>query len=220
MTKRRAAKTGSPLPARLQAELREAIAKGYKYLKLKPGSPSKEMQHAMAAAIQELTSSALQTEPREETGKNELQFLPEGSQRAFEKYAKASRVDIKKLTAGMGLSFMCAFYDHYRGEGVRVDAEGDMLLYEWGETCDSRFQIAITRQFMKEPAEDDNISQLSLTFRFAPSSETASLGSGNRWCHSPTELQGFHNFILCSAPCRVLGKQVPEEIELRYVDGV
>ena len=54
MPAKKAAKTDSPLPPDLQAELKDYIARGYKYLKLKQGCPAKKVQEAIFAAIEEV----------------------------------------------------------------------------------------------------------------------------------------------------------------------
>ncbi len=51
MPKKKATKTDSPLPAEMQAELKDAIASAYKYLKLKPGCPAKKVQQALFDTI-------------------------------------------------------------------------------------------------------------------------------------------------------------------------
>ncbi len=52
--------------------------------------------------------------------------------------------------------------------------------YDWG--AGSHFELNITRQFIEADLRDDDaISQLSLTLRFAPSLSLDGLGAGNIW---------------------------------------
>jgi hypothetical protein len=80
--------------------------------------------------------------------------------------------------------------------------DGDMLLFQWG-THDwghgRHFELNITRQFIEQELQDDDaISQLSLTYKFAPTHEHEALGDGNRWCHCLTELDSLQAFALSS----------------------
>ena len=52
MPTKRTTKTDSPLPPELQAELKDAIKKAYKYLTLKPGCSAKKIQDAIFKAIE------------------------------------------------------------------------------------------------------------------------------------------------------------------------
>jgi hypothetical protein len=89
---------------------------------------------------------------------------------------------------------MFSFYRDVRADGCRLESDGDMLLFQWG-TYDwgkgEQFELDITRQLIPGPGEDEDIWQLHLTFRFASEEILRAQGAGDRWCHSPAELEGF-----------------------------
>src|SRR5262245_31541706 len=65
--------------------------------------------------------------------------------------------------------------------------------YDWGEG--ESFEFDITRQLILGAGEDENIFQLSLTFKFQPTVKLRQLGDGNRWCRSLEEVEEFRSFI-------------------------
>ena len=113
---------------------------------------------------------------------------------------------------------MTGFYREERAEGCAVDGDGDMLLYQWG-TYDwgegESFELDITRQLITG-GEDDDIFQLSLTFRFRPTAALRELGASNRWCHSPDELEDFRAFVHGSAAFLAVGHKVAPDVRLDY----
>jgi len=54
----------------------------------------------------------------------------------------------------------------------------------------------ITRQLILGPGEDEDIFQLSLTFKFQPTVALLQLGAGNRWRRSLEEVEEFRSFIV------------------------
>ena len=95
-----------------------------------------------------------------------------------------------------------------------------MLLFQWG-TYDfgdgPTFRYDITRQLIDEadPDDDGAIWQLSVTTHYAEALG-ASLGSGNRWCHSPNELPPFTTFIGQCPATKAVSSQRPVRVEVRY----
>ena len=95
---------------------------------------------------------------------------------------------------------MVRFYVDERADGVDIDQDGDMLLFQWG-TYDwgegPSFQYGIVRQLMPtdDDDDDDDIWQLSLTAHFAPADEARTLGDGERWCSSPDDVEEFLDFV-------------------------
>jgi len=119
----------------------------------------------------------------------------------------------------MGFAQMFAFYQSVSPEGCN-EADGDMLLFQWG-TYDwgsgAQFELNITRQFIEQELQDDDaISQLSLTFRFAPTPERKILGEGNRWCGGPTELQEFRAFTFSSPAFTTVAEQQAVAVEISH----
>lgn len=97
-------------------------------------------------------------------------------------------------------STIAAFFDFYRderAEGCDVHDDADMLLFDWG-TYDwgdgEHFGLSLARQLIYG-ADDENIWQLKLTYAFQPTDAFRSLGSENRWCASPEELNSFRQDV-------------------------
>ena len=76
-----------------------------------------------------------------------------------------------------------------------------MLLFQWG-TYDwgqgEHFELDLTRQLTwidRDVSPDADIWQLSLTFMFPTIETLRGLGSGNKWCASPAEVDDFNAFV-------------------------
>ena len=123
----------------------------------------------------------------------------------FECFADAKGKKISDLSPRDAVELMAGFYSAFRSEECDLEADGDMLLfqwgvYDWGEG--EMFEFNITRQFMfpmvfeedGEKWEEDSIWQLSLTCKCVPSESLRNLGANNRWCSSPDELVEFLRF--------------------------
>ena len=67
-------------------------------------------------------------------------------------------------------------------------------------------EIYIPRQFIEQGVEedDDEMSQLSLTYRYEPTPGREALGEGNRWCNGVGQLAAFRSFDLSCASCVAL----------------
>ncbi len=122
------------------------------------------------------------------------------------------------LSPAEGIQLMLDFYREVRFDGCPLEEDGDMLLFQWGLEGEGRqreFQCDISRQFIEaEVSEDDTISQLSLTFHFAPSAALLALKEGNRWCSLPDELAGFEAFITASKVYRAVEHLQPARVTL------
>jgi hypothetical protein len=64
--------------------------------------------------------------------------------------------------------------------------------------------------------EDEDVFQLSLTFRFQPTAALRQFGSGDRWCQSLDEIEGLRAFVYSSAPFIAVGHEVADGVELGY----
>jgi hypothetical protein len=137
----------------------------------------------------------------------------------FQRFLQTRDTDMRTLSPPTGLEAMLAFYRDVRADGCDLEQNGDMLLYQWG-THDwgqgPHFELDITRQLILEPGEDENIWQLSLTFTFPPSDSLQALGSGNRWCPSPTELRSFETFVRAHAVYAAVGKRSDSGVDIRF----
>lgn len=93
-----------------------------------------------------------------------------------------------------------AFFDFYRDEraiGCEVSDDADMLLFEWGtfERGDGEhFELGLARQLIFG-ADDQKAWQLKLTYAFQPTEMLRGLGSENRWCGSPGDLDSFRQEV-------------------------
>lgn len=124
---------------------------------------------------------------------------------------------LSSLSPADGNALMVAFYQDERADGCEIDEEGDMLLYQWG--CydwgqGESFEFNITRQFMDAAGEDEEIRQLSLTFKFKPRDSLRKLGDGNRWCNSPDQISEFRSFIEASAAYKAVLKVKEAKVAL------
>jgi len=136
----------------------------------------------------------------------------------MDRIAKANRA-LATLKVSDGIALMLNFYQDERVEGCEVD-DSDMLLYQWG-TYDwgkgaAAYEVDITRQLIGPGFEDEDIFQLSLTFKFAPTIELRAVENGNRWCPRPEEVESFRDFIHNSPAFQAVVDQVPQSIVLMY----
>jgi hypothetical protein len=130
---------------------------------------------------------------------------------------KPKAAQLSSLSPADGIALMLTFYQDERADGCEIDEDGDMLLYQWG--CydwgqGESFDFNIIRQFMDAAGEDEEIRQLSLTFKFEPSDSLRKLADGNRWCSSPDGVGEFRSFIESSAAYKTVANAKPTEVAL------
>lgn len=137
----------------------------------------------------------------------------------FEAFLASRGEVVALLTPRRGIEAMLAFYGDVRAMDCDLDNDGDMLLFQWG-TYDVgsgvHFRVDITRQFIGQGAEDDDIWQLHLTFELDPTDEHAALGSGDRWCHSPSELGDFASHVRSHPAIASVGARSDALITMDY----
>ena len=121
---------------------------------------------------------------------------------------------LKTLEPATGIDLMLGYYRDERADGCVIEEDGDMLLVQWGDFDEGVFEFDITRQFIDEEAEDENIRQLSLTFAFKQTDALRKIVEGNRWCHSPMEIAEFRAFILASAVFSAVSQLTPKRVFL------
>jgi hypothetical protein len=147
-------------------------------------------------------------------GKSDALLKHKKSRQGFELYLAKRALLIKGLRPAQGADAMCDFY-----RDVRAAANSDMLLYQWG-TYDwgqgLNFELDITRQFIVGAGEDEDIWQLQLTFRLAPSGDLGALGKGDRWCKTPVDLDAFSEFVRTSAAYLAVGTRDDAVVSLDY----
>ena len=122
-------------------------------------------------------------------------------------------------TPRAGVQRMCSYYRDLRSDDVDLEHQGDMLLFQWG-TYDwgrgKHFKVDITRQLIRGGGDDENIWQLHLTYYFLPSDALSALGSGNRWCKTPSELPAFEVFLAGHPAMEALGSREDGQVNLGY----
>ena len=133
----------------------------------------------------------------------------------FERFVEARGLTIDELDAEQATRAMVDHYIEWRADEVDVDEDGDMLLFQWGSY--GSFQYNVTRQLITQAEDDeDEIWQLSLTLHYPEDDDTGRLGSGERWCYSPDELDEFVRFIEGATPTAFARSRSPERVELEF----
>ncbi|MGZ5582604.1 MAG: hypothetical protein ACXWF2_05800 [Usitatibacter sp.] len=140
-------------------------------------------------------------------------------QSALSQFKQRLRQEESRLSPAEGIDEMLQFFREERADGCLVEKDQDMLLYQWG-TYDwgegEWFELNITRQLIVGAGEDDDIWQLSLTFRFTPKPSLRDLPRGNRWCSNLSGVGEFDTFIKQSRPFQVVAHVAPASVKLRY----
>jgi hypothetical protein len=133
----------------------------------------------------------------------------------FNRMLKARGLSIATASASDGIDAMFDFYRATRADDCEIDADGDMLLFQWGRITGAtppHFALDITRQFIRAGGEDEDIWQLSLTFFFPPNT----IASGHRWCHAPADLDDFASFVRSHPAYEVANEAAGLRVELRF----
>ncbi len=138
---------------------------------------------------------------------------------SFQIFLNRKSLSAKSMTPRQGVEAMLEFFQAERAEGCEAEHH-DMLLYQWG-TYDwgkgRHFELDITRQvIIREDAEDEDIWQLHVTFRFVPTKELEDLGSGNRWCESIGDVLSFREFINSAASLQAVADRTDGKIEIDF----
>jgi len=146
---------------------------------------------------------------------------PQQAKTKLEERIKQSGTSTSDLTLAQGVRLMLDFYRDVRAQGVDLDDDGDMLLFQWGtydwDGTGRTFQCDITRQFIKAGSGgDDSMTQLSFTFHFQPSPEFEKIAKGNKWCSVPKELKKFEKFITDSEAFKAVSEARPAKVEIHY----
>jgi hypothetical protein len=137
----------------------------------------------------------------------------------FLKCLKRDGLSLTNLTVAAGVGAMLRYYEEERAVGCDLDAEGDMLLFEWGTTDwgeGPAFEVRITRQLMVSDDEDDEPRQLALAFLFDAAVAPKGLKDGNKWCASPDGLPAFRRFVIRSRASRAVANEVADKVALRF----
>jgi len=139
---------------------------------------------------------------------------------ALSHFKKRLGRDESQLVPRAGIDEMIRFFRDERAEGCLLENDQDMLLYQWGVYDWGKgesFELDITRQLIStDAADDDDIWQLSLTFRYSPSAELRAVPPGNRWCENLSAVDEFAGFIAQSRAFQAFAELTPNAVELRY----
>jgi hypothetical protein len=137
----------------------------------------------------------------------------------FARYLATRGEAFPNMTPAPALEAVLSFYRDVRAEECDPAAGQDMLLFQWG-TYDwgkgKHFELDITRQFMFEDGEDEDIWQFHVTFKFHPTQELVDLKSGNRWCESPEDLPSFASFVRGHPASAAVGSRTDGQPSLEY----
>ena len=134
-------------------------------------------------------------------------------------------LELAELKFDQGLEAMLTFYRNLRADDCPENADGDKVLYQWGmfeHDEDMSFELNLTRQLIVGgDAEDENIWQLSLTFKYAPTNELRALTAGNKWCPRPRPraVDYFESFVRESAAYHAVATREPNKVELAYFNA-
>jgi hypothetical protein len=146
-------------------------------------------------------------------------MTPSESLASFKAFSSISGVALERCTPREGLAQMLAFYDEVATVGCG-GPDGDMLMFQWG-TYDwgagRHFELNVTRQFIEEDAQDDDaISQLSLTYRFEPTTELEEIEPGNLICEGSQASAVVRDFAATHPAFIAVADQKPRGVELHY----
>ena len=111
---------------------------------------------------------------------------PEKSADAFSVVLRNAGFSATELTLRDGLAQVLLFYKNVKFDALPTTADGDMLLFQYGtynwQGTGATFQADFTRQFIHHSTTQDNeMSQLSLTFHYPVVATTGIFGAANEW---------------------------------------
>lgn len=144
---------------------------------------------------------------------------PMRAERAFRRFLDARSLELASLSPEAGVRSVLEFYRTTRFDTPSI-GNPDMLLFQWG-TYDwgdgQHFEVDLTRQLIWPSSEnEDEIWQLSLTFKFQPDDELRALGSGDRWCEELSEIEEFEKYIQTSSALQAVASRIVPLVELSF----
>jgi hypothetical protein len=126
---------------------------------------------------------------------------------------------VATLSAQDATRLMLAFYRQIRADNCPLDADGDMVLFQWGAHDSGggeTYRYNLTRQFITSGDEDDDgMSQLSLTIHYAVTDALHAL-KGNEWCPSPEQADELAQFISRHAATAAVSSLTPLRTTLTW----
>ncbi len=144
---------------------------------------------------------------------------PMKAEQAFRRFLDAQRLEVTRLSPEAGIRSVLEFYRTTRFDSGSTGSS-DTLLFQWG-TYDwgdgLHFEFDLTRQFRWPSSdEEDEIWQLSLTFKFEPDNDLRALRSGDRWCEAPGEIVEFEKYFKSSAALRAVATRAGPRVALSF----
>jgi hypothetical protein len=145
----------------------------------------------------------------------------------FTQFLQEQGKSIDVISSQDGIDCMLDFYTEVRADECDIEADDDMLLFQWG-TYDwgegESFEYNITRQLIvpmefeddEESWMEDIFWQLSLTFKYHPSVELRDVESGDQWCHSPSDVMDFSEFVRSTKATKLVQLQEYVSTSLEY----
>lgn len=120
-------------------------------------------------------------------------------------FARRQGMEMDHLTARDIADLMVGFYLDYRADDCDLEADGDLLLFQWGVADRGQgeaFEYNLIRQFevrstvpTAQNGQPEGTWQLVLSLRLSPTPALTDVGIGNHWCISPDEVDDFRAFI-------------------------
>jgi hypothetical protein len=145
---------------------------------------------------------------------------PADSVTIFRERVALAGLAVNRLTAAEALAQILSFYREVRADKCVLDAEGDMLLFDWGARDAAEgemFQLEFTRQFIQPGDEDeDGMSQIWTRLLFKMTPDLQKIGEGEHWCESPDGADAFEEFVLASEAYRAVVELTPERVDLDW----
>lgn len=141
------------------------------------------------------------------------------AKRDFESFLAGRGRVLSNLSIDEGLALMVAFYQEVRADDCPIPDDGDMLLFQSGETASS-FEWSITRQLI--PAGDPDpgeVWQLALELSLpndAPAVLALDDGDATEWCESPSDVDEFVALVLSHPATVALRSLGAVELRLQF----
>lgn len=138
----------------------------------------------------------------------------ENAKEVFTQFLDKEKVVLSEASPIVCIEKMLEFYSQIRFDGVDLDDDGDMLLFQYGGPYGWEpefFVLDITRQFMS--SEDGTISQLSLSYKYKVKSNEM---KDEHWCYDLSEVEAFSKYIKTSEVINWIQKHKADKFSLEY----
>jgi hypothetical protein len=137
----------------------------------------------------------------------------------FLRYIAGRGESLETMRPLIALEMALAFYRDVRADECDQASDQDMLLFQWGTYhwgTGNHFELGMTRQFIFNEGDDEDIRQFHVRSKFPPSEELGRLVSGDRWCHSLAELPSFALFVREHPVCAAVDSRGDASLSLEF----